>query len=100
MRYNLIHYIYTMFYESSKSGEPLLRAMWYEFRDDGWMLGLDDQFMFGSNILVCPKLGDSEDGLHFHISCNFPMYVGWYNWYTKYYNSKSCEGIVYNPGDD
>ena len=34
LRYELIHYIYTTFYQASKHGEPIVRAMWYEFPED------------------------------------------------------------------
>ena len=56
MRYDLIHYIYTMFYDSSSKAYPLVRAMWFAFPKDESVATLDTQFMFGDNILVCPKV--------------------------------------------
>ena len=56
LRYDLIHYIYGMFYEGNRFGRPLLRAMWYEFPQDKELITLETQFMFGGSILVCPKL--------------------------------------------
>ena len=32
-RYDLIHYIYTIFETATKTGEPLMRPMWFEFPD-------------------------------------------------------------------
>jgi len=83
-RYSIIHYLYTMFYESSVTGAPLLRAMWYEFREDESLIGLDKQFMFGESILVCPKEGkaSSEKDFTFLVDCVFPTASKWYNWYT------------------
>lgn len=41
MRYDLIHYIYTMFYQGSSEAYPLVRAMWFEFPQDDYMTNLD-----------------------------------------------------------
>lgn len=55
-RYELLPYLYTLFYESSKSGEPIWRPLFYEFQDDpkcyDW--GYQQQFMLGRDILVAP----------------------------------------------
>ena len=34
LRYDLIQYLYTMFYLSSTQGVPIMRPMWYEFPND------------------------------------------------------------------
>lgn len=41
LRYDLIHYIYTMFYQASTEASPLVRAMWFEFPRDQSLIGLD-----------------------------------------------------------
>ncbi len=55
-RYELLPYLYTLFYQSSKTGEPIWRPMFYEFQDDpkcyDW--AYQQQFMLGYYILVAP----------------------------------------------
>jgi len=54
MRYSLMPYIYAQARECSSNGWPMLRALFVEFpRDPGsWLV--DDQYMFGSDLLVAP----------------------------------------------
>ena len=56
LRYRLIHYLYTAFYETSTSGQPIMRPMWYEFPKDNATYTIETQFMFGPSILVAPKI--------------------------------------------
>jgi alpha-glucosidase len=45
--------------ESSHTGLPAMRPLMLEFPDDPATHGLDDQYMFGSDILVAPVLRES-----------------------------------------
>ena len=101
LRYDLIHYIYGMFYEGSQYGRPLVRAMWYEFPQDEDLITLETQFMFGNSILVCPKLSpndtyaEEEGSMQWMVNCTLPVKyakgrfdgerhkASWYNWYSK-----------------
>lgn len=56
LRYELMHYIYTAFYEASVTGLPVMRSMWLEFPHDAEVVEMADQFMFGSSILVSAKI--------------------------------------------
>lgn len=77
-----------MFYQASSEAKPLLRAMWFEFPKDASLIGLDTQFMFGENILVCPKLAkpapypDSDEKV-WSVNCTLPESSTWYNWYNR-----------------
>lgn len=63
MKYTLMPYIYTQAVESSSNGWPMLRALLLEFPDDPGAWRVDDEYMFGSSILVAPMLepGSSRD---------------------------------------
>ena len=54
LRYKLLPYLYTLAYESTKTGKPIVRPMFFEFGTK--TIEVDDQFMFGSAILVKPAL--------------------------------------------
>lgn len=56
LRYELMHYIYTAFYEASVTGVPIMRSMWLEFPGDAQVAEMSDQFMFGGSILVSAKI--------------------------------------------
>lgn len=62
LRYELLPYLYTLFYQSSVSGEPIWRPMFYEVQDDpmcyDW--GYQQQFMLGSNVLVAPVTREKQ----------------------------------------
>ena len=49
--------MYNLFFESSKTGLPIIRPMFMEFPLDEMTYDLNHQFMFGPDILVSPKIG-------------------------------------------
>jgi len=54
LRYQLIPYIYSLFWEAKEKGIPPLRALILEFPDDNETIHNEDEFLLGSNILVAP----------------------------------------------
>ena len=56
-RYRLLPYIYSLFWESHKTGIPIMRPLFLEFPDDEESYVIDDEFMFGPSMLVAPILG-------------------------------------------
>lgn len=63
MRYELMPYIYAQAKESSQNGWPMLRALFVEYPDDAGSWLVDNQYLFGSDILVAPLFeeGTSRD---------------------------------------
>ncbi|XP_053701962.1 neutral alpha-glucosidase C isoform X3 [Synchiropus splendidus] len=53
-RYCLLPYWYTVFHQSHTSGMPVLRPLWVEFPEDTTTFDLDNQYMIGGALLVCP----------------------------------------------
>lgn len=47
-------YIKSLYQEAHENGSPLLRAMFYEFPEDGKCWDIQDQYMFGSKYLAAP----------------------------------------------
>jgi alpha-glucosidase len=56
LRYRLLPHIYNVVAESSASGLPAMRPLVLEFPDDRRTWGLDDEFMFGGDLLIAPVL--------------------------------------------
>ena len=59
LRYQLLPQIYQVMEEASRTGLPALRPLLLEFPDDPQTWSRDDQFMFGSDLLVAPVLQES-----------------------------------------
>ena len=59
-RMNLLPYIYSEAMQCSNDGTPLMRAMLIDFPDDPNVYSLDEQYMFGRNILVAPVMNEGQ----------------------------------------
>ena len=55
-REELRDYVRGLMKQAHEEGTPLLRAMFYEFPEDGECVDLKDQYMFGDKYLVAPVL--------------------------------------------
>jgi alpha-D-xyloside xylohydrolase len=54
MKYRLMPYIYAQARASSDSGYPLLRTLFFEYPDDPTSWLIEDEYLFGSDLLVAP----------------------------------------------
>ena len=54
LRYSLMPYIYAQAKDSSARGFPMVRPLFFEFPNDPGSWAIDDQYMFGSDLLVAP----------------------------------------------
>jgi len=53
-RYRLLPYWYWLFFDSQRTGAPVIRPMWVEFPADRSIFDADDQHFVGSALLVHP----------------------------------------------
>ncbi|CDW88484.1 neutral alpha-glucosidase ab [Stylonychia lemnae] len=93
IRYDFIHYYYTLFYQASTEGVPLMRPLWYEYPKNLRAFKITEQFMLGSSILYVPKLqkGQKEQKQFFGqvvevvyiVNCYLPIEDLWYNYINK-----------------
>jgi alpha-glucosidase (family GH31 glycosyl hydrolase) len=77
IRYSLIPFYYTLFYENSKYGHPVIRALFFEFPNDSATLLLDRQFLVGPSIMIVPVLERGK----ITVSGYLPSGI-WYNFYS------------------
>jgi alpha-glucosidase len=56
LRYELLPYIYNAMQQASETGVPALRPLFLDFPDDEHTATIDDEFLFGSDLLVAPVL--------------------------------------------
>lgn len=77
-RYRLLPYIRGLFWEHMRSGAPLMRPLMWHFPTDAVACDIDDQFMFGSDILVAPIV----ERAHEYRTVYFPE-GNWYHFETN-----------------
>ncbi|RUS47876.1 DUF5110 domain-containing protein [Cohnella sp. AR92] len=56
LRYKLMPYLYSLFYEATSTGLPLVRPLLLEYPQDRNVSNLCDQFLLGRDLLVAPVL--------------------------------------------
>ncbi|MBT8299693.1 MAG: DUF5110 domain-containing protein, partial [Maribacter sp.] len=83
LRYELLPYLYTMFWRYSKNGDPMLKPLVYFDQEDPQTHFRTDEFIFGEQILVCPVQEPNAKGRR--------MYVPRGKWYN-YWNNEVVEG--------
>jgi alpha-glucosidase len=78
LRYRLLPYIYSAFYEASQSGMPVMRSLAIDYTHDANIYDprYQNQFLFGKGILVAPFESTKEFG-----EIYFPE-GKWYSLYT------------------
>ncbi|OAL47292.1 hypothetical protein IQ07DRAFT_545410 [Pyrenochaeta sp. DS3sAY3a] len=81
IRYSLLPYLYTLFYQAHTTGSTVMRALAWEFPNEPQLAGVDTQFLLGPNILVTPVLEPQVDT----VNGVFPGIIDgecWFDWYT------------------
>ena len=54
LKYKLMPYVYAQAKDSAERGLPMVRALFVEYPDDPGSWLVDDEYLFGSDILVAP----------------------------------------------
>lgn len=77
LRYQLLPYLYTLFWEAATTGAPILRPLLYHYPNDAKTHALHDQVMLGSALMAAPiyRPGVEQRAVY------LPEGV-WYDWWT------------------
>lgn len=81
IRYSLLPYMYTLFYEAHSQASTVMRALAWEFPNDPSLAAVETQFMLGPSLLVTPvlvPLADTVQGVFPGVEDG----TKWYDWYT------------------
>ncbi len=54
LRYRLMPYLYTLFHEASTSGAPIMRPLYYHYRQDEQANDTESAFLIGDSLLSAP----------------------------------------------
>jgi len=77
LRYRLLPYIYTAFWQAAQTGQPIMRPLLLEYPDDWTAIGTNDEYLFGNDLLVAPIVKDYDESR----SVYFPRGT-WYDYWT------------------
>lgn len=78
LRYELLPYIYDLYYISHKEGLPIFRPMIMEYEKDMNLLNMREQFMLGENMIVAPVLYERERSKTVYLPKG-----SWFNYFTR-----------------
>jgi len=78
MRYQMLPYMYTLFYQANSAGATVARALWMNFPTDNTALTIDSQFMLGSAVLVSPVITQGATS----VDAYFPQGL-WYSFQDR-----------------
>ncbi|WP_298951676.1 glycoside hydrolase family 31 protein [uncultured Nonlabens sp.] len=78
LRYKLLPYLYTTFWQYAEEGTPMLKSLVVYDQEDAQTHYRNDEFMFGDKILVCPVLEPNAKGRRMYIPRG-----EWYNFWTR-----------------
>ncbi len=89
LRYQLLPYLYTMFWEYAAYGVPMLKSLVLYDQYDLQTHYRTDEFIFGNQILVCPVQEPNSKGRRMYIPKGH-----WYNYWTREYVTGGLEKWV------
>jgi alpha-glucosidase len=88
LRYKLLPYLYSTFYEATQNGQPVVRSLAINYTHDPKVYTYQNQFMFGNAFLVAAFSGSDTYGT---------VYLPkgkWYNLYSDEVSNGNIETIV------
>jgi len=77
LRYELLPFIYNVMQRASETGVPALRPLFLDFPGDGRAATTDDEFLFGSDLLVAPVLWEGADSRDVYLPAG-----DWFDYWT------------------
>jgi alpha-glucosidase/alpha-D-xyloside xylohydrolase len=83
LRYRLLPYLYSVVREGTRTGLPVIRALWLQYPDDAVARARGDEYLWGPNILVAPV---TEKG-----ATSRRLYLARGKWYD-FFTGESIEG--------
>ena len=78
LRMSLLPYLYSAYMEYYRSGKPPIRALVMDYPEDKTVRLIDDQYLFGDSMLVCPLV--YEEGTRKSV---YLPHGTWHNYFTE-----------------
>ncbi len=78
LRYQLLSYNYSLAWEASTTGMPMMRAMWLHYPDDEVAKGKGGQYLWGRDMLIAPVFTKNANSRKVYLPKG-----EWYDWWTN-----------------
>ena len=85
LRYQLLPYLYTLFYHAHNHGITIARPVFHEFPMDSNTFTIDEQFMLGTSVLISPFLYEKQTVVK--------AYLPYCVWYEVISNMKKVKKV-------
>ncbi len=76
LRYRLLPYVYAAFLTASETGAPVQRPLVFDHQDDPAVRDIDDQYLFGPDLLVAPVVEAGMTARQVYLPAG-----AWYDWH-------------------
>ncbi|XP_064624521.1 maltase-glucoamylase-like [Lineus longissimus] len=77
IRYELLPYLYTLFYQANTEGRTVVRSLMNEFPTDLNCRSIDRQFMWGSGLMIAPVLEEGKTSVDAYLPG-----ARWFDYYS------------------
>ncbi len=92
LRYRLIPYIYSLYYENHLNGTPIMRPLFWHYPSDDRAYEINDEYLFGENMLIAPVLEGQKNFRKVYLPQG-----RWYDFDYDYLYEGGKEYEVYAP---
>ncbi len=79
LRYRLIPFVYSYAHKTYKTGETLIRPLFFEFKDDQKARNQDNEYMFGKEMLVAPVLDEGKITQNVYLPGSSQIWIDFWN---------------------
>ena len=94
LRYRLLPYIYAAFVRACETGAPVQRPLVFDHQADLAVRDLDDEYLFGPDLLVAPVFEPGQTARHVYLPTG-----DWYDWHTDELASGGRYVLIATPMD-
>ncbi len=90
LRYQMLPYNYSLAYENSQNGKPLMRPLFFEEPENEELLTKSDGYLWGKDFLVYPVIESKQ----FTKEVYFPENGNWVDFYSKQKHTGGSTGKI------
>jgi alpha-glucosidase len=77
LRYQMLPYVYTTFWNYVQTGQPMLRSLIFEDQSDENLIKIEREFLFGDHLIVSPVVREKAKSQEVYLPKGT-----WYNYWT------------------